>query len=437
MRSDFINKRLINRRRQTPTSQPTLVDGEIILIPSFDTFIWHSSIPGNDRWSNALEVGDQSQAPFSPQLPIGLLNPWNDYNDQGSGGLLPPGSGPSTTLAVRTPTRIVMGFDLSGVPTAANITEATLMLTVSSSENWTDAAGSFRFAEQSQSQSEYTNSFEVYKDGMYYRIRPVSPPPETEEEKEARIARYLEVYSSGSPPEENTYTDGPSGSSGGFPPEIYDPATPGILWWDDETEVDGWSPEGWYLPCTRQQDNRKVHPNYPISPMVIPCDGEVPDIYNGRCPDYVIEDPTGFGELYRGTGSRWWYRDAKGRWWFLDDWIHDINNRNADSIFPTWIPYVPGLGVPIGGNGKLREWFENESVQPLVKPWLPELGTEDFFYFPSGILQVINNYWFNTNTTWKDDPKFWWKNFRYAPSGFVAKPDAYPCPPARTPPEIA
>lgn len=436
MRSDFINKRNLDRRRTTPPSQPTLVDREIILIPTFDTFIWHSSVPGNDRWGDSIQVFNQNEAKFSPQLPIGLLNPWNDHNDQPS-GLLPPGGPPTSTLAVRTPTRIVMGFDMTGVPTAANITEATLSLTVSSSENWVDMGGSLRFAEQS-----YSPSVEVYKDGMFYRLNPLTTE-ETEEERQARIERYLEVYTSGAPPEEE------GGSSGPFPPEIYDPEIPGILWWDDTTEVDGRSPEAWYLPCTRQQDNRKIHPNYPVSPMLIPCDSEVPDIFNGRCPEFVLEDDLGFGEVYRGNGSRWWFRDGAGRWWFFDDWYNDINSRNnPDLLAPMWIPYVPGLGVPIGGDGSLRRWFERtpgvkpNSYEP--NPWFPFLHpmlqpnrVDD--YIDDGIPPdfIDPDMWVFDDPTWKTNPKYWWKNFRYPPPGFKNKPDNYPCPPTRTPPFIA
>ena len=317
---------------------------------------------------------------------------------------------------------------MTGVPTAANITEATLSLIVSSSENWTDAAGSLRFAEQS-----YFPTIEVYKEGMFYKL---TPPilEETEEERQARITRYLEVYSSGAPPKTEEVPPQP------FPPEIYDPEIPGLLWWDDETEVDGWSPEGWYLPCTRQQDNQRIHPNYPISPMLIPCESEVPDIFNGRCPEFVVEDDAGFGEVYRGSGSRWWFRDSAGRWWFLDDWTHDINSRNPDFLLPNWIPYVPGLGVPIGGDGALRRWLSDPAVQPFVDPWLPTLTNPDDYIDP--LLSEEDDFfspkrWNPDDPSWKRNPDFWWKNFRYPPPGFKNKPDNYPCPPSRTPPFVA
>jgi hypothetical protein len=330
-----------------------------------------------------------------------------------------------------------MGFDLSGVPTAANITEATLMLTVSSSENWADTPQLRSSIEQRTAQSPRV---EFTKEGSYYRVSPILPPPKTREEMLARLERDLEIYASGAPSKDDPKPVQPSTPPGftlGFPIEIYDPEIPGILWWDDETEVDGWSPEGWYLPCTRQQDNRNVHPKYPISPILIPCENEVPDIYNGRCPDYVIEDLNRFGEIYRGNGSRWWYRDARGRWWFLDDWIHGVNNTsNPDKfILPAWIPYVPGLGVPIGGNGSLGEWFQDETLQPFLTPWWPEVVNDDIEYFPDGISRPAR--WNQDDPDFRRNPDLWWKNFRYAPPGFVAKPDAYPCPPTRTPPEIA
>jgi hypothetical protein len=130
MRSDFINKRDYNRRRATDTQ--TFVDGEIIVIPEFDTFIEHKPpIFGTqvDRWSKT-SVGSATEQ--SPQIPVALLNPWNDGED-----MLPEtGSQLGTVYPARTPSRAVMTFNLASLPTTGQILDAKLNLTVASSREW-------------------------------------------------------------------------------------------------------------------------------------------------------------------------------------------------------------------------------------------------------------------------------------------------------------
>lgn len=130
MRSDFINKRDIQRRRRP--NQPQFTDGEVIVIPEFDTFYYHNppSTSGDDRWTEVFpNLGDLEQA---QEVPIGLLNPWNDGEDQpseGSGGF-------GTVIQNRTPTRAAMAFNLSSLPPNAQIIDAKLNLTVASKRDW-------------------------------------------------------------------------------------------------------------------------------------------------------------------------------------------------------------------------------------------------------------------------------------------------------------
>lgn len=137
MRSDFINKRNINgRRRSLGETGETYTEYEMIVLPKFDTFIFHqpplsptSSENWNQRWNGVLQGAANPET--SQEIPIGLLNPWND------GG---PPSGPlAITVAPRTPTRSIVSFDLSAVPTSANITDARLNLTVSSKTYWDES----------------------------------------------------------------------------------------------------------------------------------------------------------------------------------------------------------------------------------------------------------------------------------------------------------
>jgi hypothetical protein len=100
-----------------------------MLLPSFDTFIFHkpTGACGGDRW-DFLPNGNNPN--ISQEIPIGLFNPWND------GGDAPNGS----TQAPRTPTRAVLAFDMRNLTPNANILSADLVLTVGRSNNWTSDA---------------------------------------------------------------------------------------------------------------------------------------------------------------------------------------------------------------------------------------------------------------------------------------------------------
>jgi hypothetical protein len=131
MRSDFINKRFISNKRLL--SQTNFTDTEIIVIPEFDTFYYHNppSAFGDDRWAGTVVLPNSGNLEEATQIPIGLLNPWNDGADmQGEFG------GLSTVYQVRTPTRTAMAFNLSSLPPNAQITDAKLKLTVSSKRDW-------------------------------------------------------------------------------------------------------------------------------------------------------------------------------------------------------------------------------------------------------------------------------------------------------------
>ena len=131
MSNDFINRRrLDDRKRSGQPSAPT--EKELILLPSFDTFIFYapSPNPGNDRWNTVTGIGSTPNT--AQQIPVGLMNIWDDRNDQPTG----PGGGPSIFPAVRTPTRAVLAYNLSGISAGSNILSASLNLTVANSRDW-------------------------------------------------------------------------------------------------------------------------------------------------------------------------------------------------------------------------------------------------------------------------------------------------------------
>jgi len=131
MRSDFINKRFISNKRLI--SQTNFTDTEIIVIPEFDTFYYHNppSAFGDDRWAETIVLPNSGNLEEATQIPIGLLNPWNDGADmENEGGAFFP------IYQVRTPTRTAMAFNLSSLPANAQITDAKLKLTVSSKRDW-------------------------------------------------------------------------------------------------------------------------------------------------------------------------------------------------------------------------------------------------------------------------------------------------------------
>lgn len=135
MRSDFVNKRDYGRRRSGGgTTPPQTIQGELIVIPEFDTFFYHKTTVSetpDDRWGNPILAGDGALA---KQIPIGLLNPWNDGSDA------PPDAGPGpgfgAVISVRTPTRTAIAYNLSALPINAQILDAKLNLTVAASRDW-------------------------------------------------------------------------------------------------------------------------------------------------------------------------------------------------------------------------------------------------------------------------------------------------------------
>jgi hypothetical protein len=137
MRSDFINKRQIDRRRRAVgETGGTYTEYELILLPEFDTIIYHKTANAAganwnvDRW-DVLDGYDNGSTPEKSyrEFVVGLLNPWND------GSNIP--TGPFGILyAPRTPTRAVLGYDLSPIPATAEILSSELNLTVTSKDNW-------------------------------------------------------------------------------------------------------------------------------------------------------------------------------------------------------------------------------------------------------------------------------------------------------------
>ena len=134
MRSDFINKRDNIDRREIRSIQGTsgetgtsFIDREIVIYPSFDTFIFHnpSGYSGGDRW-NFLPNGN---VPVNAEeIPVGFINPFNDAAAITAGT-------PETSIAPRTPTRAILGFDLSQIPAGANILSAELSMKIASLQN--------------------------------------------------------------------------------------------------------------------------------------------------------------------------------------------------------------------------------------------------------------------------------------------------------------
>ena len=133
MRSDFINKRYISNKRLL--SQTQFIDTEIIVIPEFDTFFFHAppifGQGADDRWNELFPTGGNFEE--QKEVPIGLLNPWNDGEDQ---PVESAQMGFGTVIRNRTPTRAAMAFNLSSLPANAQITDAQLKLTVSSKRDW-------------------------------------------------------------------------------------------------------------------------------------------------------------------------------------------------------------------------------------------------------------------------------------------------------------
>ena len=139
MRSDFINKRDFQRKRNA-TSTQNFVDGEIIIIPEFDTMFLHEpNVFGTqtvERWSDIQNIPPtlRPNPDFNtmPEMAIGLLNPWDDGHQR-------PDNAPgqiTTQTRPRTPTRIAMAFNLASLPTNLQIIDANLNLTVPQKRDW-------------------------------------------------------------------------------------------------------------------------------------------------------------------------------------------------------------------------------------------------------------------------------------------------------------
>lgn len=157
MSNDFRNRDEVDRRRSRTTAGGSGGSGgtdttvkELILIPNFDTFIFApppAGACGADRWTS---INTTFTTPNnSTLLPVGLVNPWNDGA---------PGGPVTTTQAVRTPTRIVMGFDLTALPANANILSADLQMTVAGSSYWA-APSTFAPVDPNQGQGDANANF--------------------------------------------------------------------------------------------------------------------------------------------------------------------------------------------------------------------------------------------------------------------------------------
>lgn len=142
MRSDFVNKRELQRKRNA-TSTQNFVDGEVIVIPEFDTMFLHEPpvFGQKNRWEETVSphtIPNELRLTFTnpsfetlPEMAIGLLNPWDDGHDR------PNDDGPfGFPTKPRTPTRIGMAFNLQSLPTNAQITDAKLNLTVTRQRDW-------------------------------------------------------------------------------------------------------------------------------------------------------------------------------------------------------------------------------------------------------------------------------------------------------------
>lgn len=142
MRSDFINKRELQRRRLTATQN--FVDGEVIVIPEFDTMFLHEppslATATVERWRDGesvnsvpseLNLNIYNSFNLMPEMAIALLNPWDDGHDRPDN--LP---GQNQQTRPRSPTRIAMAFNLQSLPTNAQILDAKLNLTVTRQREW-------------------------------------------------------------------------------------------------------------------------------------------------------------------------------------------------------------------------------------------------------------------------------------------------------------
>ena len=133
MSNDFINRRQIDDRRRRRGSSGGTPLTELIVLANVDTFI-HWDQDTADRWQTLIEFPDTNfVANQAWEVPIGLMNPWNDADST----LYPPPSGQlGTQIRTRSPTRAVMGFDLTQLPANASVVDAKLVTTVARNYFW-------------------------------------------------------------------------------------------------------------------------------------------------------------------------------------------------------------------------------------------------------------------------------------------------------------
>ena len=134
MSNDFINRRQIDDRRRRRGSSGGTPLTELIVLANVDTFIhWETNTA--DRWQTLIEFpsGGFFVASDALEVPIGLMNPWNDADST----QYPPASGQfGTQIPTRSPTRAVIGFDLTQLPANASVVDAKLVTTVARNYFW-------------------------------------------------------------------------------------------------------------------------------------------------------------------------------------------------------------------------------------------------------------------------------------------------------------
>lgn len=111
---------------------------EMIFTPSVNMHMF-STIPnsaGLNRFGIVSDGANPGYNPTQTQMILGLMNPWNDARNIQAESTKP--ETPNLVVTPRSPTRIGISFDVSSLPSDAEITSASLNLTVSSSRNWKD-----------------------------------------------------------------------------------------------------------------------------------------------------------------------------------------------------------------------------------------------------------------------------------------------------------
>lgn len=228
-----------------------------------------------------------------------------------------------------------------------------------------------------------------------------------------------------------------------FPPE-------GILRWDGRTDIQGYSPCFFYSPCYKARPPGLWDgPNPPT--LHIPC---IDPISANACPVYVNEEyrkcraarkglenakalvdqeiqshymaailggtqPIPSQEeivinwcanarrIYQFDGRWWIEQPGTGNLWFGGDW-YESPSRDSENL--GWIPYIPGLGVPIGRN---LGTFEDDEGGCNVRLYLDEPDIRTEILTPSEIPQLLQlGYGL---VKWLRDSDLWYA----PPDGFV------------------